>query len=104
VLSEKDIVLANNKRCLSLDQGDIVFDPYPNPSSGTLHVDWVTEKSGQALISVFNSMGQLQYEWETAGQAGLNQSEHDLSFLGAGMYYVTIKTSASIQTLRFLRY
>lgn len=103
VLSEKDIQPDNNKRCLSLADGDHVFAPYPNPSSGTLQIDWISEAVGSARITVYNSMGKREYEWETPSAVGLNQSVHDLAFLSAGMYYVTIQTSASVQTMRFLR-
>ena len=103
VLSEKDIQQDNNKRCLSLEDGDHVFAPYPNPSSGTLQIDWISEAVGSARITVYNSMGKREYEWETPSALGLNQSVHDLAFLSTGMYYVTIQTSASVQTMRFLR-
>ncbi len=103
VLSEKDIQQDNNKRCLSLEDGDHVFAPYPSPSLGILQIDWISEAVGSARITVHNSMGKREYEWETPSAVGLNQSVHDLAFLSAGMYYVTIQTSASVQTMRFLR-
>ncbi len=103
VLSEKDIQPDNNKRCLSIEEGDYVFAPYPNPSSGVLQIDWISEAVGSARITVYNSMGKREYEWETPSAAGLNQSVHNLAFLSTGMYYVTIQTATSVQTMRFLR-
>ncbi len=103
ILSEKDIAQDNNKRCLSFTSEDYIFAPYPNPSTGTVQIDWVSEKAGSAQITVYNSLGKREYEWETASAAGLNQSVHDFSFLSAGMYFITIQTATSLQTLRFLR-
>lgn len=103
ILSEKDIAQDNNKRCLSFTAEDYIFAPYPNPSHGTVQIDWISEKPGSARITVYNSMGKREYEWETPSAAGLNQSVHDLAFLSAGMYYITIQTATSLQTLRFLR-
>lgn len=103
ILSEKDIQQDNNRRCISLDAEDYIFAPYPNPSSGPMQVDWVSEKDGTARITIFNSQGRREYEWETPSSAGLNQSIHDLAFLSAGIYLVTIQTSTTIQTMRFIR-
>lgn len=103
VLSEQDIDIADNRQCITYDEADHIFDPYPNPSQGTLMIDWVGEKLGTATIIVYNSQGRREYSWETASAAGLNQSVHDLSFLAAGIYFVTVQTSTTLQTRRFVR-
>jgi len=103
ILSEKDIQPDNNKRCISFTGEDYIFEPYPNPSSGMARIDWVSEKAGSVRITVYNSKGQREYEWETPSASGLNQSVHDLSFLSTGMYFITIQTATSLQTRRFLR-
>lgn len=103
VLSEKDVVAADNKQCISYSDTDYVFDPYPNPVSGYLYIDWVSEKSGTAVVSIYNSQGRREYEWQTPSAAGLNQSMHDLSFMAPGIYFVTVQTSTSIQTRRIVR-
>lgn len=104
ILSEKDVQQDNNRKCISLDEEDYVFAPYPNPSAGPMQVDWVSEKSGTVRITVFNSQGRQEYQWDTPSAAGLNQSIHDLAFLAAGIYLVTIQTSTTIQTMRFIRF
>ena len=103
VLSEKDIQQDNNRRCINLEVADYVFDPYPNPTSGTLKVDWISEKSGTARILVYDGMGKKAYDWETPSQSGLNQAVLDLTFLTAGLYYVSVETSNAKKTIRFLR-
>ncbi len=101
--SEKDIQQDNNKRCINLKQTDHFFRPYPNPSVGTLYVDWISENSGSARLIVYDSMGKKSYEWETPAQAGLNQSVLDLTFLTCGMYYISIETSGGKSSTRFIR-
>lgn len=104
VISEKDVQPDNNKRCLNLETADYFFSPYPNPSSGTLQLDWIAEKSGGTTrIIVYDGMGKKSYEWQTASLAGLNQTIHDLTFLSSGLYYVTIENGSSRKTIRFLR-
>jgi len=103
VLSEKDVQQDNNKQCISLKGEDFVFDPYPNPSSGMVKIDWVSSSGGSARITVFSSQGRREYEWETTASPGLNQTIHDFTGLAAGAYLVTIQTSSTFQTRRFIR-
>ena len=101
--SEKDIQQDNNKRCINIERTDHFFRPYPNPSVGTLYVDWISENSENARLIVYDSMGKKSYEWETPAHAGLNQSVLDLTFLTCGMYYISIETSGGKTSTRFIR-
>ncbi|MBS1978368.1 MAG: PKD domain-containing protein [Bacteroidetes bacterium] len=103
ILLEKDTAQDNNKRCLALDHEPYFFDPYPNPTSGTVRIDWVEEGPGTAVISVYDNQGKRAYRWETPCQAGLNQTVHDLSFLTSGLYVVIVETSQSRKVMRFVR-
>ena len=93
----------NNKRCINIERTDHFFRPYPNPSVGTLYVDWISENSENARLIVYDSMGKKSYEWETRAHAGLNQSVLDLTFLTCGMYYISIETSGGKTSTRFIR-
>lgn len=68
-----------------------------------VELDWVSSKGGSARITVFNSQGRREYEWETTAVPGLNQTIHDFTGLAAGAYLVTIQTSSTFQTRRFIR-
>ncbi|MBY0436220.1 MAG: PKD domain-containing protein, partial [Cyclobacteriaceae bacterium] len=103
IISEKDVQPDNNKRCINLNDADVTFRPYPNPTSGTLHVDWVTTQPGTAIIAIRNGVGKKVYEWETISQTGLNQTVHDVAFLSSGLYFLTIETGANRRTTRFFR-
>ena len=103
ILLEKDAQQDNNKRCLGLDHATYFFDPYPNPTSGTVRIDWVEEGPGTAVISVYDNQGKRAYRWETLSKEGLNQTVHDLSFLTSGLYVVIVETSQSRKVMRFVR-
>ncbi len=103
LLSEKDGNPGNNRQCISLANEEYVFDPYPNPSTGVVHLDWIATVPGSARITVFNSQGRREYEWETMSTTGLNQSVHDFGSLASGVYLVTIQTTSGTQTRRFIR-
>lgn len=102
-ISERDIAPDNNKSCINFSDQDYLFDPYPNPSTGQLQLDWVSGQEGWASVTIYDSQGRVNYSWETPSQPGLNRSTHDLSFLGAGIYLVTVRTSTSVQTRRIVR-
>ena len=103
IVSEKDIEQGNNRSCVNFAEEDFIFDPYPNPSQGFLQIDWIAESAGIASVTIYDSQGKVSYAWDTPSQAGLNQSSHNLSFLGAGIYLVTVRTSTSVQTRRIVR-
>lgn len=103
VASEKETDPADNRQCISWEDSSFIFSPYPNPSNGALQVDWVSRVGEAARITVYNAQGRTEYAWETSGAAGLNQSMHDLSFLAAGIYFVSVQTSTSLETFRFVR-
>ncbi|MEJ0054774.1 MAG: PKD domain-containing protein [Bacteroidota bacterium] len=103
IISEKDIQKDNNRRCVNLEKSDYFFNPYPNPTSGKLEVDWITVTAGSAAITIYDSMGKKTYAFETLSKAGLNQVVFDLTFLSSGLYYLTIETPGSKKTTRFFR-
>lgn len=103
VASEKDLTPGNNKSCINFSDEDYIFDPYPNPSTGPVQVDWISDQAGLAYVTIVNSQGRTEYYWETPSQPGLNRSLHDLSFLAAGIYFVTVRTSTSVETRRIVR-
>ena len=103
IIAEKDIQQDNNKRCVNLDQSVYYFDPYPNPTSGMVQVDWIMVASGQARIRVYDAMGKKTYDWETDAHSGLNQAVLDLGFLTAGIYYISIDAAGAKKTMRLLR-
>lgn len=103
VISEKDADVADNRQCISWDASAYVFDPYPNPSGGLVYVDWVSASPEQVSVTIYNAQGRKEYAWETAGTVGLNQTVHDLSFLAAGVYFVSVQTASTLQTRRIVR-
>jgi hypothetical protein len=104
VLSEKDGQPDNNKECIDLVNDNYVISPYPNPSSGQVHLDWISSNGGDpVLITIYDGLGRKNYEWQTQSRSGLNQTVHDLAFLAAGIYYISIEAGGSLKTMRFVR-
>ncbi len=101
--SEKDVDQSNNKRCINLEKVDYFFNPYPNPTAGLLHVDWISIVPEIAHIVIYDAMGRKNYEWETLSAVGLNRSDLDVTFLSSGLYFLSIETPGVKKTSRFFR-
>ena len=86
--------LTNNNACVSLESNEILLPPYPNPSQGQLHFDWIAAEQGSIKVSVITQMGQLAYQTDVAGvEVGLNQIVLDLTKLNSGFYILVFEGS-----------
>jgi len=84
---------SNNKRCVNQDPATIVFEPYPNPGSQELSIEWVAVSAGSAELYLFDPMGRKVFETAlTNFDEGFNKATIDLSSVNPGMYYVLFVT------------
>lgn len=98
-----DVEPVDNKQCVNFVEEVSIFEPYPNPTSGELKVEWVSREDGNARLVVRDNMGKTAYDWETPARAGLNQAVLDLTFLTSGLYTISVSTGGITYTTRFLR-
>jgi hypothetical protein len=75
---------------------------YPNPSTGATRLPVAFQQSGELVISVRNTQGQLIYERTEYGQEGINVFEFDASGWAAGMYLVEARTVQGVHTQRLI--
>jgi len=100
---ENDENLFDNKICSTLADEVILFAPYPNPSHGQLHIDWIAASGDVANIVIFNSTGGNAYDKEiTVSQPGLSQIILDISTLGPGIYFAVFSYGDFTKTHRFM--
>ena len=102
-ISRENIGLLNDKLTVNLEKNDYFFSPYPNPTSGLLHVDWISVVPETARIIIYDALGKKCYEWQTLSAVGLNQSELDVEFLAAGLYFLSVETPGSKKISRIFR-
>jgi hypothetical protein len=77
---------------------DVKF--FPNPFNDNLNIRYKLLSDSDVKFTLQNSLGQVVLEKNFTQQAG-NQSEMiNGSDLSNGMYYLTIKTSDSIKTIK----
>ena len=72
---------------------------YPNPSSGTIMVDFA-ENMGNAVLEVFNASGRLVWEQAKGNIQAGEQTQVDLSGLTQGLYFVVIRSENQREVYR----
>jgi hypothetical protein len=74
---------------LGLNEGSLVNDIYPNPTSGELNIDLVSKKSAMAYVNIMNLLGQSVMVLNSAVEAGANSIKADLN-VANGTYFVEV--------------
>ena len=97
-----DITPIDNEVCLSVEQTFITFSPYPNPSKGSFHLDWIAKEAGTVNLTVINAMGQEQNDLQIESVEGLNPVTIETSGLSAGIYFVKVKYQQITKVYRVL--
>jgi hypothetical protein len=107
---KKDVAVTSGSDCAWLDK--IIFPAtqvitvtqevtangialYPNPNKGQFSINLPEEN---CEVVIFNAMGQQMYQTEAQGTTTLN-----LERLNNGIYFVTIRTTEAVSTLKFVK-
>ncbi len=71
------------------------FNVYPNPTSGTINIDFAKEQGKAVQLRVYNTLGSLVYSSSLAIAANRNQEIH-LEELGTGVYTLLVQTDKGV--------
>ena len=63
---------------------------YPNPSNGTVFVSFSTNKASEVRFELYNALGAMVRNMNTAAPAGVQIRQFDLNELSNGAYYLNI--------------
>lgn len=88
----------------SEEHQDIQFNVYPNPSNGTLIVDYFTEKYAKADISILDLSGKVVHT-QTVTFAPKKQGEVKIELqnaLHSGLYLITLKVENNILSRKII--
>jgi len=89
-----DVFIARPPEQLSTSIAEIVIDNQltlaPNPTDGATTLSFAAEEKGQAIINVYNAMGQVMEVQEVAIQEGVNQFIIPLEQQQNGVYFVRL--------------
>jgi len=69
---------------------NILVSAYPNPTSGPVHIRFVSDKAAKATLMVTDMKGHVVITKEILTLKGLNEFTQDFSRLAQGTYYVQL--------------
>ncbi|MFM9839734.1 MAG: PKD domain-containing protein [Cyclobacteriaceae bacterium] len=97
-----DTDLFQNRKCISLQGGEIIFTPFPNPAQAELNLDWINVEGGTVSFQIFNSKGSLCLEQSFSNLVqGINRLTVNTSSLSPGVYVIRFSDSKITQSHRF---
>jgi len=76
----------------------------PNPSNGTVRINWNVEKTGQYTWQLFDINGRMVKQGQDQSLLGTANLNLDLTDQAAGVYLFRLKTIDGIQTLRLSKF
>ena len=80
-----------------------VFGTYPNPATGTLHVQLGSGLRGAASVRLLDKFGAVRSSAELTEAAAAPEQLLDLAGLPAGVYYVQVITGQQVRTQRVVK-
>ena len=94
------VIITNNRPDLELT--DLVL--WPNPTTGTFHVQTQSPQAQSLNVSVFNPMGKQVYTSSFKVPSGHWEESIQLGDVAPGLYYVVIHAGKSRETLSLVVY
>lgn len=97
-----DLSPEGNQKCEQFTDNLLVFPAFPNPTMGTLNVEWITEQPKPVQITLTDRLGRQIFHKEVESLSGFNYHQMDLSLVGQGVYILTIDDGGSKSTQRIV--
>ena len=98
-----DFVPHNNEYCYIAEQKFKMFNPYPNPTQSEISLSYLLPFDNNVLIQFYSDLGQLLYQQEFDGKAGLNRTSFIISTFSDGEYFVRLTFENDIVTTSFIK-
>ncbi len=97
-----DTDLFQNRKCISLQGGEIIFAPFPNPAQAELNLDWINAEGGTVSFQIFNSKGSVCLEQSFTNLVqGISRLTVNTSSLSPGIYVLRFSDSKTTQSHKF---
>ncbi|MBT1702042.1 PKD domain-containing protein [Chryseosolibacter indicus] len=91
-----------NKTCIQLDTDLIFFPAFPNPTSETLNVEWISADAKSIKLSLFNALGVELSGRVIESKKGFNSLSFKVESLQNGIYLLVLKANNYQSTQRIL--
>ncbi|HSG68169.1 MAG TPA: PKD domain-containing protein [Bacteroidales bacterium] len=100
---EMNIIIMNGTASLSVEEFSAISfigNLYPNPAASSINITLTAESSVDALISIYNQLGQEMMIQDIRLQKGMNKVELNIGKLPESVYYLRISSNDSRPLLR----
>ncbi|MCB0521540.1 MAG: T9SS type A sorting domain-containing protein [Saprospiraceae bacterium] len=82
----------------SIDEDLKELNVWPNPSSGTINLSFVSLEENEVELIITNFLGESVFRNKTIAQKGLNTLKIDMSQMREGGYLIQLKTAKVVHT------
>lgn len=97
-----DTDLFLNRKCVSLNDQQVLLTPYPNPAFDNLILDWISDTGSSVSVDIFNASGRVVFQQNiTALGQGLNRLSVPVEALPAGIYFIRFSDPSMTRSFRF---
>jgi len=80
-----------------------IGQPYPNPASDVIYLDFELKGSAENSISLFSITGQMINEYQQMNSAGRNQLRFDTKNLNPGIYFIRVSLEDQEVIRKFIK-
>ncbi|MBI3220374.1 MAG: PKD domain-containing protein [Bacteroidetes bacterium] len=102
VQASGDTDLFLNRKCVSLNDQEILLAPYPNPAIDSLMLDWISKNGSSVSVDIFNAAGVVVFQQSiTSVVSGLNRLSVNVEALPVGVYFIRFSDSVVTRSFRF---
>lgn len=103
VILDGDINKLNNKLCLNQESNTVVLDPYPNPGSDQMTIEWISESQEEVDIFIFDPVGRKVFDYSGSNfDSGLNRIAIPLQGYNPGIYHVLFVSGGTRKSFRYI--
>ncbi len=100
----RDVNRANQILCDIQSNSTRVYDPYPNPTTNTLHLDIIATEPLECIVEIYNSTGMQVLSQNVEMPLPRNYHlQFDVSLFSSGLYNIVIKHSDFHETRQFIK-
>jgi PKD repeat protein len=91
VILANDLSTDNNERCITLDKPYFLYDPYPNPASDLLNINWIADSTEPLSVIIIDALGNQVMTTSLSSEQGLNSVKMLTDGLADGIYAMFLK-------------
>ena len=80
------------------------FTVYPNPATDFIQINYAIQNDATCKVTIQNALGQIvAIVYEGSFYAGENTFDYSTSLLESGVYFISVESEGTKETLKFIK-